>query len=206
MSPPSSSHERIAHKVTRRTGTCALASTGRRRNLERAHGVRTLVQRSLLALLLAAVTLLLAYASVAEAAAPRIVIISGKPLRHQVVISDWGRIAVLTWVSPPVRPIPRAQLAHRPRMKISMFWGLQWNEYLSTGKPATALRPRQADQVGSFYPAWRGRPAVIDLPWAGQWPRPLSAKAVSVLRRYDVPTRLPKPPHGSRRGVRASHA
>jgi len=33
-----------------------------------------------------------------------------------------------------------------------MFWGPQWNEYLDSGKPAMALRPRQADQFGSFYP------------------------------------------------------
>ena len=107
------------------------------------------MKRSLLALLLAA-TAVLASATVAEAAAPRIVIISGTPLRHQIVISDWGRIATIVWESPGARPIPRTRLADRPRMKVSMFWGPQWNEYLSSGKPATALRPRQADQFGNF--------------------------------------------------------
>ncbi len=72
-----------------------------------------------------------------------------------------------------------------------MFWGPQWSEYLSSGHPASALRPRQADQFGSFYPAWRGRPAVIDLPWAGRWPRPLSTQALAILRRSGVPIRLP---------------
>ena len=146
--------------------------------------------KRLLLVLFVAVAVLVASASVAQAAAPRIVIISGEPLRHQVVISDWGRIFTIVEGVASARPAPRIQLANRPRLKFSMFWGPRWNEYLSSGKPATALRPRQADQFGSLYPAWRGRPAMIDLPWAGRWPRPLSAKALTILRRYCVPIRL----------------
>jgi hypothetical protein len=74
-------------------------------------------------------------------------------------------------------------------MKVSMFWGPRWIDYLRSGKRATALRPQDADQFGSVYPAWRGRPAMIVL-WAGSWPRPLSAKALTILRRHGVPIRL----------------
>ncbi|HEY7795132.1 MAG TPA: hypothetical protein VIA10_14095 [Gaiellaceae bacterium] len=126
----------------------------------------------------------------AEAAAPRIVIISGAPLRAQVVISDWRQIGTIVGEIAGARPAPRADLAHRPRMKVSMFWGSGWNDYLRSGKPASDLRPRDANQFGSVYPAWRGRPAMIDLPWAGNWPRPLSAKARTILRQNGIPMTL----------------
>lgn len=148
--------------------------------------------KRLLLALLAGVAALLASASVAQAAAPRIVIISGEPLKRQIVISDWEKIFQIVAEVAPARPVPRTQLANRPRLKLSMFWGPRWNEYLASSKPASALRPRQADQTGSLYPAWRGRPALIDLlPWAGRWPRPLSAKALAILKRYGVPIKLP---------------
>ena len=100
-----------------------------------------LMKRLVVALVLA-VAVLLASAGAARAAAPRIVIISGKPLTHQVVISDWRRIFMIVDGLAGVRPAARTQLAYRPRMRFSMFWGPQWNEYLSSGKPAAALRPR----------------------------------------------------------------
>jgi hypothetical protein len=126
----------------------------------------------------------------AQPAAPRIVIIRGMPLRHQVAISDWGEIADIVGALEASRAAPSTALAHRPRLKVSIFWGPTWDVYLSSGKPAAALRPRQADQLGSFYPAWHARPAMIDLPWSGRWPRLVSVKALAVLKRYGVPIRL----------------
>ena len=142
--------------------------------------------------LLVAAVVAISSASVAQAAAPRIVIISGQPLEQQVVISDWGKIVTIVDSAgvAGARPAPRTQLADRPRLRFSMFWGPRWNEYLRSGKPAAALRPWQANQVGSFYPAWRGRPALLDLPWAGRRPRPLSPRALSALKRSGVPIRL----------------
>jgi hypothetical protein len=144
----------------------------------------------LLGTLVVLVALLGAGASSAHAASPRIVIISGKPLERQVVISDWGKISQVVAGVAAARVAPRTHLANRPRLTFSMFWGPKWNDYLSSGKSATALRPRQADQSGSFYPAWRGRPALIDLPWYGQWPRPVPASALLILKRYGVPIKL----------------
>lgn len=56
------------------------------------------------------------------------------------------------------------------------------------------VRPEEADQVGSFYPARRSRAAAIDLPWAGRWPRLVSAKALAILKRYGVPVRVSAAP------------
>jgi hypothetical protein len=147
------------------------------------------MKRLLLASLLA-VAALGAGASTAQAAAPRIVIVSGQPLAHQVVISDWNEIFAIAGELTRARPASRAQLANRPRLRFSMFWGPRWSDYVKSGKRVAALRPRQADQAGSFYPRWRGQPALMDLPWAGEWPRPVSAKALAILRRYGVPVGL----------------
>jgi hypothetical protein len=129
-------------------------------------------------------------AGVADAAAPRIVIFSGRPIAHQVVISDWEAVFRVVEQIAPARVVPRAKLAGRPGLKVSMFWGPRWIDYLREGKRASALRPGQADQSGRFYPAWRGRPALIDLPWAGQWPRVVPPRALAVLKRFGVPTKL----------------
>src|SRR6185295_16723347 len=126
----------------------------------------------------------------AHAAAPRIVIFSGKPLAHQVVISDWPSIFRVVERLSTARAARRAELARRPRMRVSMFWGPRWIDYLKEGNRASALRPRQADQSGSFYPDQRGRPALIDLGWAGRWPRVVPAKALAILDRFGVPTKL----------------
>ena len=141
--------------------------------------------------LLVAVAVFASSVGVAQAAAPRIVIISGKPLTKQVVLSHWESIFSVVQEIARSRAASRAQLADRPRLKVSMFWGPVWNDYLASGKPASALRPRDADQFGSFYPAWQRKPAMIDLPWAGRWPRLVPAKALTILKRYSVPIRLP---------------
>lgn len=129
-------------------------------------------------------------ADAAHAAAPRIIVFSGSPIAHQVVVSDWQAIFRVIEQIAPARAAPRTQLAGRPRLRVSMFWGPRWIDYLNEGKRASALRPGQADQFGSFYPAWRGRAALIDLPWAGQWPRVVPPKALVVLKRFGVPTKL----------------
>jgi hypothetical protein len=140
---------------------------------------------------IAAATVVAAFcAGAARGAAPRIVIVSGKPLVRQVAISNWHAIFVVVQeaVSAPVAA--RAQLARRPRLRLALFWGPRWIEYLREGKRASALRPGQADQHGSFYPAWHGLPALIDLGGARRWPRVVSARAEAVLRRYRVPVRV----------------
>ena len=110
---------------------------------------------------------------------------------RQVVISDWRRISTIVAEVAAAPPTARSELDDRPRLKFSMFWGALWNEYLNGGGDARSLRPRDADQTGHFYPAWRGRPAIIDLvSWAGQRPRRLSPKALAVLRQYGVPVKL----------------
>jgi hypothetical protein len=126
----------------------------------------------------------------AQAAAPRIVIFSGKPLAGQVVIANWTAIFRIVEPVASAPTVQRAQLGRRPHLKLSMFWGQRWIDYLASGRRAAALRPHDADQHGSFYPAWHGRPAAIDLPWAGRWPRVVPTRALATLKRYGIPVAL----------------
>jgi hypothetical protein len=130
---------------------------------------------------------LAAPAPAAQAAAPRIVIVSGKLLARQVVISDWNAIFRVVEPVASAANVKRARLAGRPRLRLSMFWGPRWVDYLRAGRRVAALRPEAADQHGSFYPAWRGRPAAIDLPWAGSWPRLVPAEALATLEHWGIP-------------------
>jgi hypothetical protein len=151
------------------------------------------MRRVVLAVLIAA-GVAAAGASVAQAAAPRILLVSGGPLARPLAISDWERIFAVVSAVGTARALPRTELAARPRLRLSLFWGPRWIEYLQSGKSAAALQPRQADQHGSFYPAWSGRAAAIDLPWAGRWPRAVPARALGILARLGVPTRIAATP------------
>jgi hypothetical protein len=123
----------------------------------------------------------------ASAAAPRIVIFSGAPLDHQIVVTDWHAIFAVTQATVSAPAVARRRLAARPSVRISMFWGPVWNDYLRHGGDPNALRPAQADQVGRFFPAHQGRAAVLDLPWAGRWPRRVPPAALTVLKRFGIP-------------------
>jgi hypothetical protein len=129
-------------------------------------------------------------ASTARAAAPRILIVSGAALEHQVVIANWQEIFTVVQQVTAGPGVSRAQLAYRPKLRLSMFWGPGWNDYLREGHSAAALRPGQADDRGWFYPAWDGRLALIDLSWAGNWPRVVPGKALAILKRHGVTVRL----------------
>ncbi|HET7130572.1 MAG TPA: hypothetical protein VFJ93_16015 [Gaiellaceae bacterium] len=106
---------------------------------------------------------------------------------HQIAISNWTAIFRVVEPVASAPNVKRAQLVGRPRLRLSMFWGPRWVDYLAAGHSAAALRPQDADQQGSFYPAWHGRPAAIDLPWAGTWPRLVPAKALAMLKHYRIP-------------------
>jgi hypothetical protein len=136
--------------------------------------------------LLGVVATALVLASSAEAAAPNYILVSGRGLAHPVLLSKWdenGTLLSSLAAAPRARRSIVRGLARRPRFDLAEFWG--WE-----GRPAPT-RPREANQHGWFYPARRSRPAVFDVVVAGiRIPRVAPAKALRILARHGVPTRL----------------
>jgi hypothetical protein len=135
----------------------------------------------LLALAVAAVL-----ATSASAAAPRYILVSGPGLERPVVLSSWSENHALL-IS--VANAPRAKRAHvrglarRPRFHLAEFWGPP------AERPPT--RPSEANQHGWFYPAHRGRPAIVRLTVEGTMiPRIAPAKMLRILARHGVPARV----------------
>lgn len=140
------------------------------------------------ALCLAAATLTAACVAVsASAAVPRILIFSGPPLHHQVVVSNWMTIFHVIEASAAGPAASREALRRRPSIRVAMFWGPGWNEFIASGHDPRTLRPARADQFGRFYPRYRGAPAVLDLPWAGRWPHRVPPQALRLLHHLGVP-------------------
>ena len=122
----------------------------------------------------------MAFAASAHAAAPRIIEFSGQPLAKPVRLTDWIENSTLSTLfrgAPPAAP--RAE-RRRPFLKVSLYWGVTFTA-----------------QHGRFYPARPGRPALIDLPWAGAWPRLVPPSALHILRRHRVPTGVSPPDGGT---------
>lgn len=123
----------------------------------------------------------------ASAAVPRILIFSGAPLHHQVVVSNWMTIFHVIEPSAAGPVASREALRHRPSIRVAMFWGPGWNEFIASGHDPHTLRSARADQFGRFYPRYRGAPALLDLPWAGRWPRRVPPQALRLLKGLGIP-------------------
>ena len=127
----------------------------------------------------------------AGAAAPRLLMVSGPGLSKPVLLTSWNEISDLVQAaaneSPPAA---RASLAGRPSLRLALFWDATiWEPYIRERKLAS-LRPADATQFGRFYPAVNGKPAAIDLPWTGRWPKQPNARALAILERHGVPVAL----------------
>jgi hypothetical protein len=153
------------------------------------------VHRPLLRVLLATALGLLAVlfgAFPAQAAYPRLILISGAELEKPVVMDSVDDIVDLTTAIATAPSVPREDVDGRPFFRLSLFWGDDlWEPYVREGR-LDELRPEQANQEGRFYPTYRGREAVIDLLVGGEaGPKGASEEALAILARNGVPTSFP---------------
>jgi hypothetical protein len=129
-------------------------------------------------------------AAPAQAAAPRLLMVTGAQVVKPVMLSDWDEILTLAGLLSSGPAAPSDPLGGRPSLQLAMFWNAGiWEPYARKGR-LESLRPEQANQFGRFYPAVAGRPALVDLPWAGTWPKRVGPDALAILARHGVPTRL----------------
>ena len=120
-------------------------------------------------------------APVADAAAPRYILVSGPGLARPALLADWDENLRLL-VSLVDAPRVSRPAARRPVYDLALFWGV----------PAKAVptRPRDTSQHGWFYPAAGSRPAVVDLVLNGErYPRVATPAALRILARHGVPVR-----------------
>lgn len=144
----------------------------------------------------------LVLASRVEAAAPRYILVSGDGMPRPVLLDDWSEnLELLVSLvdarhanASTVRALPR-----RPRLRLGLFW--RWPE---NPRPT---RPEDADQTAWLYPALGAEPAVIELlPSEVERPRIVPARALRILARHGVPTRMTVPAHWPEQPTRCDRA
>jgi hypothetical protein len=141
------------------------------------------------AIFLAAASLALGLAVPAQAACPRLILVSGKPLAEPIVISDWGVACTLygaLFGSAPAEPMRPAE---RPAIRLGLFWGPVWEPYVRDGRLGE-LTPGRANQVGRFYPAVGREPALVDFRGYGYRPRAVGEAGLRILALHGVAIRI----------------
>jgi hypothetical protein len=125
--------------------------------------------------------------TLAVAAAPPYILVTGPRLAKPVLLSDWDEnLALLTAVEASARAKEKtlSGLTGRPRLDLALFWG--WS---LDGPPPT--KKSVASAHGSFYPAYKGQPAVIKIAVNGDDDaRVASAKVLRIFAKHGVPTRF----------------
>jgi hypothetical protein len=140
--------------------------------------------------LLLAIALALAVAGPATAAAPRLIMVDGRLLDGRVLVSDGEDAFELYQAFFEGKAVDRSGLTGRQSLRLGLFWDNRlWEPYVQEGR-LRELRFEQANQVGRFYPATDGRPALVDVPGEGRWPRTANGTALRILEAHGVPIRV----------------
>ena len=121
------------------------------------------------------------------AAAPPYIMVTGPKLAKPVLLSNWEEnLTLLTAAeaSPRAKASDLRSLSTRPRLDLALFWG--WP--LASPPPTKAS---DASAHGSFYPTYRGRPALIRMTTNGvSTTRAASPKVLAIFAKHGVPTRM----------------
>jgi hypothetical protein len=141
------------------------------------------------ALIFAAV-LALGLVAPAQAAAPRLIMVSGEPLTGPILISDAEQVFELYQSFFQGQPVERGALEGRRSLRLGLFWdNALWEPYVREGR-LDELTPERANTVGWFYPAADDRPALVDVPGYGSWPKVANERTLGILEGSGVPVRL----------------
>jgi hypothetical protein len=146
-------------------------------------------------LLIAELTLLVGISSgtLAEAAAPRIIMFYGGNLPKPVVLHEWRENMEFMRAISHEAKVTAKYLEVRPYIIVALFWGQEWVRYGKDGDRLNRLRPEQANQHGRFYPAVANKRAIFvfnSVP--GPWPltREVEKEGTEILAKHGIPIRL----------------
>jgi len=121
------------------------------------------------------------------AAAPPYIIVTGPKLAKPILLSNWEEnLTLLTAAeaSPRAKAKDLRTLDARPRLDLALFWG--WP--LDSPPPTKAS---DASAHGSFYPTYRGHPALIRTTTNGvTTTRVASPKVLQIFAKHGIPTRM----------------
>ncbi len=125
--------------------------------------------------------------TLAVAAAPPFIMVTGPKLAKPVLLSNWEEnLALLLAADASLRPKASdlRGLSTRPRFDLALFWG--WS--LDSPPPT---KPSDASAHGSFYPTYRGRPALVRMKVNGEdYVHVASPKVLGIFAKHGVPTRM----------------
>jgi hypothetical protein len=126
----------------------------------------------------------------AYGAAPRLILVDRGGLAKPVVLADWSENGTLLSQWLLAHPARDPRLRCRPALRLSFMWGPEWNDYVDSGMSLGAIRPRDTEFHGRFWPAWRGRRALFD-PGHGVLvgARVATTTQLRILQRHGVPVR-----------------
>ena len=143
--------------------------------------------------LAAPVLLAMTLAVPVEAAAPRVIMVSGTGLCRPVILDDWPENRDLMESVALGGEVKPEDLIGRPYLEMGLFWGSEWVQYVDEGKPLDALSIEQASQYGRFYPAVGDAPAAMvieSVPMGDGLSGRLGPEGVEILARHGVPASL----------------
>ena len=129
----------------------------------------------------------------AEAAAPRLIMVSGPLLARPVVLADWQENLSFMVAIVEEAKVGADELAGRPRLELGLFWGQSWVD--EAGKPRPGLRPEQAQQLLWFYPAIGEAEPIVRFEWVPEFSstgplRSVQPGGLAILARHGIPTRV----------------
>jgi hypothetical protein len=127
--------------------------------------------------------------SARELAAPEIIILHGADLTRQVVLRSWAENHRLLLSAAEPVGAPRT-FEGRRSVSVALFYGGNWRAYARDSARAANLKPSQANQHATFYPAQAGAEAVLVYadPRMRNRIRRVNQEGIDILMRYGVAT------------------
>ena len=123
-------------------------------------------------------------------AAPEIIVANDGPLARRVVLSDVAENQRLMLASVERSPVRQTSLRSRPRVRLAMYWGVQWRGKIDLPDSVNAISLTESVQAGAFYPAYRGQPALWQFGAYGPAPvgvHGIAPAGLSILAKHGIP-------------------
>jgi hypothetical protein len=114
-------------------------------------------------------------------------------LTQRAVLADFEENHQLMLAASEPLPATTLSLAGRPRIRVAMYWGIEWRGKMNLPDSTSAFLNQLGVQGGAFYPAFRKQPAV----WVfgastgtRGGTRRLSEHGLAILARHRIPTQI----------------